>query len=261
MFSDAERCVYRKPQLIEVLCQLRFPAILKIENQSPYEFQELIRGEYPNYSVREERIPPKPGSNPNTPPTTLKNHQFISLDGGWKVNLTQDFISLSSRRYTRWEEFAKRLDRVLAHLISTYHPACFTRIGLRYINAINKKQLDLEDTPWRELLAPAYLGLMAEEDVPENAFTKQEQTTNLMLPGGCRSNIKCGNGTLRKVHNQTRAVVEEPVFMLDIDVFMDGNNELSHVAPALNVVHGNADSLFRAAITDTLHDAMDPMQV
>ncbi len=261
MFSDAERCVYQKHQLIEVLCQLRFPAILKIENQSPYEFQELIRGEYPNYSVREERIPPKPGTNPNAPPTTVKNHQFISLDGGWKVNLTQNFISLSSRRYTRWEEFAKRLDRVLAHLIGTYHPACFTRIGLRYINAINKKQLDLEDTPWRELLAPAYLGLMSEEDVPENAFTKQEQTTNLMLPGGCRSNIKCGNGTLRKIHNQTRAVVEEPVFMLDIDVFMDGNNELSHVAPALNVVHGNADSLFRTAITDTLHEAMEPMQV
>ena len=125
----------------------------------------------------------------------------------------------------------------------------------------HKKQLDLEDIPWRELLAPAYLGLMSDEDVPENAFTKQEQTTNLMLPGGCRSNIKCGNGTLRKIHNQIRAVVEEPVFMLDIDVFMDGNNELSHVAPALNVVHGNADSLFRAAITDTLHDAMEPRQI
>ena len=43
MFSDAPRCRYGKPQLLEVVCQLRFPAILKIENQSPYEFQELIR--------------------------------------------------------------------------------------------------------------------------------------------------------------------------------------------------------------------------
>lgn len=261
MFSDAERCFYRKHQLIEVLCQLRFPAILKIENQSPYEFQELIRGEYPNYSVREEQIPPQPGAKPGTRPSTVKNHQFISLDGGWKVNLTQNFISLSSHRYTRWEEFAQRLDRILAHLIGTYHPACFTRIGLRYINAFNKKQLDLEDTPWRELITPAFLGLMSEEDVPESAFAKMEQTANLILPGGSRSNVKCGRGTLRKVNNKTRAVTEEAVFMLDIDVYMEGNNELSHVAPALNVVHGNADSVFRGAITDTLHDAMDPQTI
>ena len=86
MFSNAERCRYGKPQLLEVLCQLRFPAILKIENQSPYEFQELIRKDYPNYSFKEEHPPAKP----NTKPMTVKNHQFISLDGGWKVNLTRD---------------------------------------------------------------------------------------------------------------------------------------------------------------------------
>ena len=253
MFSNEERCLYAKSPLIEVICQLRFPTILKIENQAPYEFQELIRADYPNYSVKEERQNAQNGAQ-----TTAKNHQFISLDGGWKVNLTKDFVSLSSHRYTRWEDFAKRLDRILANLIGVYHPACFTRVGLRYINAFNPRLLELEGTPWRELITPGYLGLMADEDVPENAFSKNEQNINVALPGGSRANIKSGKGMLRKVDNRTRAVADEPVYMLDIDVYMEGNNELSHIAPALNIVHSNADSLFRGAVTETLHDAMEP---
>ena len=257
MFSNAERCLYRKPQLIEVVCQLRFPTILKIENQSPYEFQELIRGEYPNYSFKEEHPP----AQANAPKQSVKNHQFISLDGGWKVNLTQSFISLSTHRYSTWEDFAKRLDRILAHVIGVYKPACFNRVGLRYINAFNRERLDLEGTPWRELIQPGYMGLMADEDVPENAFGKNEQSVNLALPGGARCGIKCGHGTLHKVNNKTRETVDEPVYMLDIDVYMDGNIEMSHTAAGLNIVHTHADSIFRGAITDTLHEAMDPQVI
>ena len=257
MFSDAPRCRYGKPQLIEVVCQLRFPTILKIENQSPYQFQEMIRKEYPNYSYKDEQPPAKP----NTKPATVKNYQFVSLDGGWKINLTQSFVSLSTHRYTTWEDFASRLDKVIALLIRLYAPACFNRVGLRYINAFNRKRLELEDTGWRELIQPGYLGLMAEEDVPESAFSENHQTVHMSLPGGARCGIKCGPGVLHKVNNQTRQTVDEPAFMLDIDVYMDGNMELSHVAAGLNIVHSHADSIFRGAITDTLHEAMEPQEV
>ena len=46
--------------------------------------------------------------------------------------------------------------------------------------------------------------------------------------------------------------------MLDLDVYMDGKTPLGQTASALNIVHGNAGSLFRGAITDTLADAMQP---
>ena len=41
---------------------------------------------------------------------------------------------------------------------------------------------------------------------------------------------------------------------------MEGNTPINRAVPALNVVHGNAGSLFRGAITDTLHDAMLPTE-
>ena len=48
--------------------------------------------------------------------------------------------------------------------------------------------------------------------------------------------------------------------MLDLDLFMDSKIELGQAAPALNIVHENAGSLFRAALTDTLSDAMEPQK-
>ena len=68
------------------------------------------------------------------PQKPITNYNFISEDGRWKLNLTQGFIALSTLSYTRWEDFATRLDRPLAQFIQLYQPAFFERIGLRYVN-------------------------------------------------------------------------------------------------------------------------------
>ena len=261
MFSSAERKILEKNQLLEVICQLRYFDILKIDAAEPFEFQEAIRAEYPQYAKKVEQLPPQiVGGKPVAQPP-VNNHQFISADGQWKISMTKGFIALSTHRYVRWEEFAKRLDMVLAAFIRIYQPNCFTRVGLRYINAFNRKSLDLEQYTWRELIQPGYIGLMGEEDAQESAFLKNEQTITMAMPGGAKANIKCGPGLLRKVNNRTRQTVEEKVYMLDLDLFMEGNMPLSQAVPALNVVHGNAGSLFRGAISDTLFDAMQPAEL
>ena len=261
MFSSAERKILEKNQLLEVICQLRYFDILKIDAAEPFEFQEAIRAEYPQYAKKVEQLPPQiVGGKPVAQPP-VNNHQFISADGQWKISMTKGFIALSTHRYVRWEEFAKRLDMVLAAFIRIYQPNCFTRVGLRYINAFNRKSLDLEQYTWRELIQPGYIGLMGEEDAQESAFLKNEQTVTMAMPGGAKANIKCGPGLLRRVNNRTRQTVEEKVYMLDLDLFMEGNMPLSQAVPALNVVHGNAGSLFRGAISDTLFDAMQPAEL
>ena len=59
MFSASERVLYGKRQLIEVICQLRFPTILSISAKEPAEFQEAIRAEFPRYARNLEKLPPK----------------------------------------------------------------------------------------------------------------------------------------------------------------------------------------------------------
>ena len=257
MFDMGQRRVLTKNQLVEVICQLRYPDILKIETEVPAAFQDAIRAEYPIYEKRTEQLPPRLVGGKPEAQGSVQNHQFISQDGKWKVSMTRNFIALSTHAYSCWEDFAKRLDVLLEIFIRQYAPADFQRVGLRYINALNKDALGLSDTPWRELIAPGFLGLMAEEDVPERAFAKCEQTMTAAIPGGAKVNLKCGPGVLRKVNNRTRETKEERVFMLDMDLYMEGNTPLNHVVPALNVVHGNAGSIFRSAVTPTLLDAME----
>ena len=111
LFSEYQRYQYARSPLIEVICQLRFPTILTINNGEPADFQEAIREDFPRYAVRKEQAPPKivgaGGPNPKVEPQPpISNHNFISTDGLWKINLTKDFIALSTLRYTNWEDFA-----------------------------------------------------------------------------------------------------------------------------------------------------------
>lgn len=54
LFPDYEPCMYENNQLLEVICQLRFPAILSINETLPAAFQEDIRSEFPQFSVNAE---------------------------------------------------------------------------------------------------------------------------------------------------------------------------------------------------------------
>lgn len=258
MFAREDRVIYARRQLAEVICQLRYPEILSIDAQEPAAFQERIRREYPQYEKKVEQLPPQLVGGKPVPQGTVNNYQFVSADGQWKISLTKGFIALSTYGYTRWEDFAQRLDRVLAAFIELYQPSWFTRVGLRYVNAFCREALGLEDVSWRELITPGFLGLMNEPDVQELAFLKHELSATLTVPGGAKANVKSGPGLLRKVNNRTHEVAQQKVFMLDLDLFMDSRIELGHAVPALNIVHDNAGSLFHAAITDTLSEAMGP---
>ncbi len=260
MFSQAERCIYTKNQLAEVICQLRFPTILSIGVNAPVDFQEAIRDVFPQYQVRQDSLPvkitPVPGQAPRIEqPKPVTNYQFLTADGRYRINLTQDFISLSCAKYDCWEAFARMMDKPLATFIRIYKPAYFARVGLRYLNAFSRRDLDLEGTPWRELLKPAYMGLLQEEDVPEGAFTRCTQDAEAAIPGGCRMKLHVGPGMLKRGNDVSD---KETKLIFDLDVSMSGNVPVNMAAASMQTVHAQAGSIFRDAVTDTLHSAMEP---
>ena len=261
MFSSEERCIYRNNQLAEVVCQLRFPEILTIQANLPVDFQEAIRDEFPQYSSRKETPAPKlagtPGNMQLQKQDPVTNYQFVSADGVWRVNLTSRFISLSCNRYTCWEDFAGKLDKPLVAFIKTYKPAYFERVGLRYVNFISRKELELVGTPFAELIQPCYLGLLAEEDVNEAASTRSSVDAELSIRGGCKVKIHAGPGLVRKNGKPD----SEVKFVFDQDLFMPGKVPVSASVGALQTLHAQAYSIFRGAVTDTLHDAMEPRPI
>ena len=262
MFSQEERCVYRKNQLVEVVCQLRFPTILSVGAREPVDFQDAIRQIFPRYVQRQDLLPPKVTNIPGQPPRVepqkpVTNHQFLTADGKYRINLTQNFIALTCSAYTCWEDFARMMDKPLASFIKIYAPAYFERVGLRYLNAISRRDLDLEGTPWKDLLEPQYLGLLASEDVPESAFARCTQDVDVSIPGGCRLKLHVGPGMLKRGTDDSDKEVK---LILDLDVYMAGNVPVKLAAGSMQTVHAQAGSIFRDAITDTLHDAMEPVE-
>lgn len=258
MFSQEPRCHYRKAQVAEVICQLRFPEILAVSAKDPVDFQEAIRQDFPQFSRRMEAPAPKLMGTPgkltlqNQPPVT--NYQFVSADGVWRVNLTSRFISLTCTRYSCWEDFAARLDKPLAAFIRVYKPAYFERIGLRYLNFISRRELELEDVPFRELIAPRYLGVLAEESVAESATARSSVDAELAIRGGCRVRLHAGPGRVERSGVDDKEVK----FVFDQDLYMPGQLPLNLSAAALQTLHAQADSIFRGAITNVLHHAMEP---
>ena len=258
MYSKEPRCRYGANQLAEVICQFYFPEILSIASNPPADFQEAIRDQYPRYQRRMEIPAPKLVGTPGqfrleNQPGNI-NCQFVSADDVWRVNLTSRFISLSCSRYTCWEEFAAHLDKPLAAFIQTYRPAYFQRIGLRYVNIISRQALGLEDKRFSELIAPCYLGPLALEEANETTASRCNVDFEMAIRGGCRMQLHAGPSRAWKKDNHENEVK----YIFDQDFYFAGNIPLNICAPALHTLHDQAWSIFRGAITDTLHDAMKP---
>ena len=258
MYSNEPRVKYKKNQLGEVVCQLRFPEILTIEANVPADFQDAIRDEFPIYSVRKEAPIPKltgaPGNLQLQKQPMHNNYQFVSEDGLWRVNLSSQFISLTCSRYSCWEDFAAKLDKPLAAFIRIYRPAFFERVGLRYLNFISRKSLGLEGTAYRDLFQSQYLGLLADDEVAEQATTRCTMDAELALRGGCRAKIHAGPGLIKRAGVEDKEVK----FIFDQDLYMIGKLAVNLSAGSLQTLHAQADSIFRGAITEMLHDAMEP---
>lgn len=263
MFENVPRTHYEKSQLLEVICQLRFPTILSISAKEPAEFQEAVRGAFPRYLVRQDQPAPKMAGlgtpNPTIQPQQpVVNYNFISADGVWRLNLTNHFLALTCQKYPGWEEFARMLDRPLASFIKIYQPAYFERVGLRYMNAVSRKDLGLEETPWRDLIAPPFLGLLDEEDVSEKNVTRCTQDVEMGLAGGCRLKLHSGPGMVRRAG---KVEDKEAKWILDLDLSMAGNVPVNQSAPALQMLHMHSTPIFRAALTDTLYQALEPSSI
>lgn len=263
LFSDRPRTMYAKAPAREVICQLRFPTILSINTTEPADFQETIRDAFPQY-IRKQDVPAPRVTGLGTPNPQLErqapsaNYHFLSADGQWKLNLTRDFIALSTLRYSGWEEFARHLDRPLAAFIQLYKPAFFQRVGLRYINVFSRAALGLEHTPWADLFTPAYAALFQEPDVEETQVSGSGCDFQIKLDNSCLAKVHAGPGLLK--NNAPNAPQDpETKFILDLDLSMGGTVPCTLAAGALETLHGHSTRVFEGAVTDRLRSAMQAL--
>jgi len=261
-FPESERVIYAKNPLEQVICQLRFPAILRIETEIPVEFQEKIRHSYPIFREKTEVpviLPPELAEQiPQEVVRSLRPHNkaydFQSADENWVVSLTNNFLALTSNNYMRWEEFQEHLLIAFDALKEVYSPAFFSRIGLRYQNVIRKSDLGLEDFTWPTLLNPYIVGELASPEI-SNLISEIAHIILMKLDEG-HSQVRIRHGFARD--NNTGKIVG---YIIDNDFFTEQKTEINNAINILTNFNRQNRQLFRWFIKDRLHDAMGPKPV
>jgi uncharacterized protein (TIGR04255 family) len=258
-FPESDRVIYARNPLMQVACQLRFPPILKIAQQEPFDFQDQIRAWYPLFESGKMPFPPEisqMAQQLNLPFLGEVCHTFKSEDQKWQLSITKDFILLSTSAYERYEQFQGRFREVVEIFESFYQPAFYTRIGLQYQDLIVRSKLGLEDRKWSDLITEH---IASELHNPEMADSIQAVTKNLVL---CTEegqvNFNHGLVTVK----EEGASQGEIAYLLDSDFYTDQKMERDeHVWNLLSKFNQSAGKLFRWSITDVLHKALEPQPV
>jgi uncharacterized protein (TIGR04255 family) len=256
---EFERVIYKRNPLVEVVCQLRFPPILKISHQEPVEFQDEIRLQYPLFETTQSQVPAeilKVVQQFGLPLQSDLAHSFKSEDQKWHLSITKDFIALTTSSYERYEQFKQRLKEAVEIFERIYKPSFYTRVGLRYQDLIIRSKLGIEDKSWSDLIAKH---IASELHEPELSSSIQAVTKALIL--------KTANGQINFNHGlvtvkEREKNNDEVAYLFDADFYteqkIEGNGDVWNVLDQFNKY---ARNLFRWSITDTLHNAMQPQSV
>ena len=251
---------YKNNQIIEMVCQLRFSTILRLNNDSDEllsEFQEKIKDNYPNYKMIDESVfnvkmdgaeKELESITPQILRNNIKNHTFESADGKERINLTCNFISFSTKKYICWQEFEEKFIEILDKFTEIYGVKNFNRVGIRYINAFSKYELGInEKDSWKEYISDELIGLSTKYDDVRVYNSKIE----LPFKDNIQMRILYGLGTKQKEDKTSL-----PVFIIDKDTYKLGNIEKSCVSDILKILHKHNSEVFEQLIKDKLREKM-----
>jgi uncharacterized protein (TIGR04255 family) len=256
---DVPRVIYGKNPLQAVICQLRFPPILRIAAEPPANFQDQIRQEYPLFRERTGFVAP------GIPPEMLQALQselspflgsgrtfdFLTTDEQWQLSLNQQHLALTATSYERWEGFRQHLESPYRWLLEIYRPSFFSRVGLRYRDVIRRSALGLADVPWSELLSPVIAGELGPQPIAENVeHAAREFVLRLVDVNG---RVRVRHGILPQD--------SESCYVIDADFFLEPKTETNHAFAVLDAFNKQAGRLFRWCISERLHCAMEPRSV
>ncbi len=236
--------------LIEVLCQVRFPPILRIAGEEPpSEFQEHIRSQFPQVGLEHGFVVriPKPGieETPVAKPQS-KIYRFRTPNEQTTISLAVDFYALSSKDYTNWEDFAQYLSLTHKAVQSVYAPAYATRIGLRYINR----------------LTPVNTGFNTIDDLLEllrPRLTAQWRSEAWSDPVEMRCRLVFTDDSAKFILDTRYGEEEEqPFFLLDFDYYEEGQLNLDDLIERCHRYNEVIYRAFRWCVRDEKLSVFNP---
>ncbi len=245
-FPDKPEIQLEHPPIAEVICQVKFPAILRIAKADPVDFQERVRDRFPNYEIDQGVFinAPAPGIEGMSPVLQSRVHRFNTDQPTISITLAPDFYAVSTRDYRHWEAFFAAVGFVHKAVFEVYRPSHILRIGLRYINRLttaNTACNTLEDI--YDLLQPELT-----TQLRSAAFASPEEfaTRTAVSDGSTRFTLSTAVLHEPSASPKTR----EPVFILDFDCYEEGRLQYGDLDARLVDFHGIIYRAFRWCVRD-----------
>jgi uncharacterized protein (TIGR04255 family) len=225
---------YKRNLIKTAVCELRYPVLLELEETAPVKFQTAIRRDYPRYE-RRTNFKFHIGMEHTREP----EYHFTSVNKKWTVRVTTSAVSLETDNYSGFTEFMKRIKGIVAAANQFIDSPLFTRVGLRYVDAIPVPRQEFDQWVNEELVRPLMGGRYGQ---PEMCWQ--------IIQGACES----GNFTFQ--HGIRKETPGD--YILDFDFFKE-DVEIKSVETVLRALHKESLKLFFWAIVNKSLEHMEPV--
>lgn len=232
-----------------VVCQVRHNQNFNISDAGlAVETQQLLAGRYPEINPFEQAevifTAGPGGANANTK-QPQPGWQFKSEDERWTVTLQTTYFSLETSSYVNWEDFRSRFEELLAAVVQQYGPKLEQRVGLRYVDEIERRSAK-QPSDWAGLIEAGVLGPLADPELGPSARAAQQiiefegpDQTRVTLRHGCEP-LASGDGTVYRLDHDCSRQRGRPF-------------DSSQVLSTLEGLHTLALQIFQKAITPELY--------
>ena len=230
-----------------MIVQLRFEPILKIAANIP-DFQDKIRGRFPGFEqVEIQNVMME--VNGSVRLGTEQSSIFRARGEPTAVSLSKDSVSIEYTAYSERSVLASDMRLVVGALREVYDPVAPTRLGLRYVNLVDRATVEEElgrPVSWSDLFIDQFTKIPSDlADLNDTLFFSEVTSA---LPRG-KMTLRYG---LRP---------EPPVgdvrFRLDTDRYLDGPFPLDDVEALLTDFSSELFQVFMTAAGASLLEWMD----
>ena len=188
MFPQAKRIELKHPPLDLVVCQVRFPIVLKLKvEQGPVDFQTKIMSQYPLTNRKSRTLLETQPQEKRIMAKEESYWTFMDREERWTIAISDSFFSLETKKYRNFDEFLEKFTHAFDVVQQLYGIPLCSRIGLRYINKISKKTNPKLPENWpREIRA----GLVPFSGIAGPEVPRMAQSENRLKLNDCFLTIR-----------------------------------------------------------------------
>ena len=210
-----EPVTYQRNLLEKAVCELRFPTLYGLERgKPPVSLANALRKQFPEHGIVD-------GLNLSAGAVEQDfGYAFMDKKRRTTVTFRASALSIETNFYQSFEDFSERVLLVAEAAKTAIDSEIFTRIGLRYINAVPYEQANIANWVNLALVSPLALGLFGQPAEYSGRVAATEEGGGYLLQHGIGK------------HNQTG----QYQYLLDFDFWRE-DVPFSDLSAALGALH------------------------